>query len=53
MALDRSIRVYPDRSTLSFYSLVHSAQYLKVVPLSTHYIYKVSPIYLKAYLLSL
>ena len=48
IALDRSIRVRLDRSTLLFCSLVYRARYLKVIPLSAHYIYRVSPIYLKA-----
>ena len=53
IALDRSIRVRLDRSTLPFYSLVYGARYLKVIPSSAHYIYKVSPVYLKARSLSL
>ena len=53
IALDRSIRVRLNRSTLLFYSLVYSARYLKVMPLSAHYICKVSPVYLKACSLSL
>ena len=53
IALDRSIRVRPDYSTSLFYSLVYVTRHLKVIPLSTHHIYKVSPVYLKARLLSL
>ena len=53
IALDRSIRVRPDRSTLLFYSLVYGTRYSKEMPSSTYHIYKVSPIYLKARSLSL
>ena len=53
IALDRTIRVRPDRSALLFCSSVYGAQHSKVIPSSAHYIYKVSPIYLKARLLSL
>ena len=53
IALDRTIRVRPDRSTLLFCSLVYGARHLKVIPSSAHHICKVSPICLKARLSSL
>ena len=53
IALDRTIRVHLDRSALLFYSLVYRARHLKVIPSSTHHIWKVSPICPKAYSLSL
>ena len=53
IALDRSIRVCLDHSIIPFYSLVYSTRHLKVIPLSTYYIYKVSPVYLKAHSSSL
>ena len=53
IALDRTIRVRLDYSALLFCSLVYGAQHLKVIPSSAHYIYKVSPICLKARSLSL
>jgi len=48
IALDYSIRVYLDRLAPLFYSSVYGARHLKVIPLSAYYIYRVSPIYLKA-----
>jgi len=53
IALDRTIRVRPDRSAPLFCSSVYGARHSKVMPLSAHHIYKVSPIYPKVYSLSL
>ena len=36
IALNYSIKVCPDHSTLLFYSLVYSTQYLKGMPLFVH-----------------
>ena len=48
IALDRSIRVRPDRSAPPFYSSVYGARHSKVIPSSAHHICKVSPVYPKA-----
>ena len=53
IALNRTVRVRPDRSAPPFCSSVYGARHLKVMPSSAHYVCRVSPIYLKAYLSSL
>ena len=53
IALNRSIRVHLDRLAPLFCSSVYGARHLKVMPLSAHYVYRVSPICPKACLLSL
>jgi len=42
IALDRSIRVRPDRLAPPFCSSVYGARHLKVMPLSAHYVYSIS-----------
>ena len=48
IAFDCTIRVYPERSAPPVCFLVYGAWHLKVMPLSLHYVYKVSSICLKA-----
>ena len=44
IALNHSISVYLDYSALLFCSLIYGAWHLKVMPLSVHYVSKVSSI---------